>query len=136
MAYKASCEAAGSRLHEMSKNTFETYKETWLKECDYVAEAGHLRKYRQLFDADPEHATLAACFDVPAPIAPLCAERVLGMSYMEVQDQIAPFYWVRLGSGVLVVIAALMFLWSVFGPVRERRKVAREGRAASLQAAE
>ena len=58
------------------------------------------------------------------------------MSYMEVQDQIAPFYWVRLGSGVLVVIAALMFLWSVFGPVRERRKAAREGRAASLQAAE
>jgi nitric oxide reductase subunit B len=63
-------------------------------------------------------------------------QRVLGMSYMEVQDQIAPFYWVRLGSGVLVVIAALMFLWSVFGPVRERRKAAREGRAASLQAAE
>lgn len=50
-------------------------------------------------------------------------QRVMGMSYMEVQDQIAPFYWVRLGAGVLVLISALMFLWAVFGPVRERRAV-------------
>ena len=73
---------AGSRLHEMSKNTMDKYKETWLNECDYVAEAGHLRKYRQLFDADADHATLAAMFDVPSPIASLCAERVLGMSFV------------------------------------------------------
>jgi nitric oxide reductase subunit B len=53
-------------------------------------------------------------------------QRVLGMSYMEVQDQIAPFYWVRLGSGVLVAIAAGLFLWSVFGPVGEK-KAARIG---------
>ncbi len=48
-------------------------------------------------------------------------QRVLGMPYMEVQDQIAPFYWLRLGSGVVVGISAILFLWSVFGPVRERK---------------
>ena len=40
-------------------------------------------------------------------------QRVLGQSYMEVQDQIALFYWVRLGSGVAVLISALMFVWAI-----------------------
>jgi nitric oxide reductase subunit B len=48
-------------------------------------------------------------------------QRVLGMGYMEVQDQLALFYWMRLGSGVVVAISALMFVYSVFGPVREER---------------
>jgi nitric oxide reductase subunit B len=39
---------------------------------------------------------------------------------MDVQDQIALFYWVRLGSGVVVVISALMFVWAVLVPGRER----------------
>ncbi|MGY6249869.1 cbb3-type cytochrome c oxidase subunit I [Bosea thiooxidans] len=47
-------------------------------------------------------------------------QRVLGQSYMEVQDQIALFYWVRLGSGVVVVVSALMFVWAVLVPGRER----------------
>ncbi|MGY6250587.1 cbb3-type cytochrome c oxidase subunit I [Bosea thiooxidans] len=47
-------------------------------------------------------------------------QRVLGQSYMEVQDQIALFYWIRLGSGVAVVISALMFVWAVLVPGRER----------------
>jgi nitric oxide reductase subunit B len=48
-------------------------------------------------------------------------QRVLAMGYMEVQDQLALFYWMRLGSGVVVAISALMFVYSVFGPVREER---------------
>jgi nitric oxide reductase subunit B len=43
-------------------------------------------------------------------------QRVLGEGYMDVQDQLALFYWVRLGSGVFVLISALMFLWALFVP--------------------
>jgi nitric oxide reductase subunit B len=46
-------------------------------------------------------------------------QRVLGESYMEVQDQLALFYWVRLGSGVFVLISALMFIWAVLVPDRK-----------------
>jgi len=37
-----------------------------------------------------------------------------------VQDQLALFYWVRLGSGVVVLISALMFIWAVLVPGRSR----------------
>ena len=47
-------------------------------------------------------------------------QRVLGESYMDVQDQLAMFYWVRLGSGVFVLLSALMFLWALFVPGRQR----------------
>ena len=47
-------------------------------------------------------------------------QRVLGESFMDVQDQLALFYWVRLGSGVVVVVSALMFAWAVLVPGRER----------------
>ena len=47
-------------------------------------------------------------------------QRVLGMGFMEVQDQLALFYWVRLGSGVVVLVSALMFIWAVLVPGRER----------------
>ncbi len=47
-------------------------------------------------------------------------QRVLGQSFMDVQDQIALFYWIRLGSGVVVVISALIFVWAVLVPRRER----------------
>ena len=40
---------------------------------------------------------------------------------MDVQDQLALFYWVRLGSGVFVVISALMFVWAVLVPGREKQ---------------
>jgi nitric oxide reductase subunit B len=46
-------------------------------------------------------------------------QRVLGMSYMEVQEQLALFYWMRLGSGVCVLVSVLLFLYSIFGPARE-----------------
>lgn len=45
-------------------------------------------------------------------------QRVLGMGYMEVQDQLEVFFWMRLASGVFVVIAALIFVYSLFAPVR------------------
>jgi nitric oxide reductase subunit B len=48
-------------------------------------------------------------------------QRVLGMSYMEVQEQIALFYWMRLGSGLFVLISCLLFLYSIFGPVKEEQ---------------
>ena len=48
-------------------------------------------------------------------------QRVLGMGYMEVQDQIALFYWMRLGAGVVTLIGCALFIYSVFGPVRETR---------------
>lgn len=46
-------------------------------------------------------------------------QRILGESYMAVQDQLAFFYWIRLGSGVVVLISALMFLWALFVPGRQ-----------------
>jgi nitric oxide reductase subunit B len=48
-------------------------------------------------------------------------QRVLGQSFMEVQDQLAMFYWVRLGSGLFVVISAVMFVWAVLVPGRARQ---------------
>jgi nitric oxide reductase subunit B len=47
-------------------------------------------------------------------------QRVMGMTFMEVQSQIEMFYVMRLGAGVVVVIAALMFLYAIFGPTREQ----------------
>jgi nitric oxide reductase subunit B len=49
-------------------------------------------------------------------------QRVLGESFMVVQDQLALFYWIRLGSGVVVVISAFMFIWAVLVPGKERRE--------------
>ncbi len=59
-------------------------------------------------------------------------QRVLGMGYMEVQDQLALFYWMRLGSGIAVLIGALLFIYSVLGPVM----ASKQARTASLQPAE
>lgn len=46
-------------------------------------------------------------------------QRVLGQSYMEVQDQIALFYWMRLGSGVAVVIGTFLLIYALLVPRRE-----------------
>ncbi|MGQ9366658.1 cbb3-type cytochrome c oxidase subunit I [Azospirillum sp. ST 5-10] len=61
-------------------------------------------------------------------------QRVLGMSYMEVQDQIAVFYWMRLGSGAVVLVGVAVFLYAVFGPAGARKPAASVG--AGLQPAE
>ena len=47
-------------------------------------------------------------------------QRVLGMDFMEIQEQLGLFFWMRLGSGVVVVIGAALFVYAVFGPVREQ----------------
>lgn len=46
-------------------------------------------------------------------------QRVLGQNYMEVQDQLALFYWMRLGSGVAVVIGTYVLLYALLVPRRE-----------------
>lgn len=48
-------------------------------------------------------------------------QRVMGMMYMEVQEQLVLFYWMRLGAGAFVAVAVLLYVWSVLGPVREER---------------
>ena len=46
-------------------------------------------------------------------------QRVLGENYMDVQDQLGVFYWMRFGAGVVVVIGALMFIYSALAPRSE-----------------
>ncbi|RCK46544.1 nitric oxide reductase [Thalassospira profundimaris] len=52
-------------------------------------------------------------------------QRVLGMNYMEVQDQIALFYWMRLGSGLVAGVGVILIIWSLLvaprkAPVKRR----------------
>lgn len=46
-------------------------------------------------------------------------QRVLGENYMDVQDQLAIFYWMRFGSGIAVVLGALLFIYAVWVPRKE-----------------
>ncbi|WP_296764204.1 cbb3-type cytochrome c oxidase subunit I [Sediminimonas sp.] len=46
-------------------------------------------------------------------------QRVLGEYYMEVQDQLAIFYWMRFGAGVVVFIGVLLLIYSLAFPRRE-----------------
>jgi len=46
-------------------------------------------------------------------------QRVMGMNYMEVQDQLWVFYAMRFGSGVAVVLGALLYIYAVAMPRRE-----------------
>ena len=55
-----------------------------------------------------------------AGVVQIHLQRVMGLTYMEVQEQLALFYWMRLGSGIFVVISVLMFVYAMFGPVREQ----------------
>lgn len=43
-------------------------------------------------------------------------EFVSGMSYMDVQDQIGMFYWLRLGGGVITALGLVLYLVSVLVP--------------------
>jgi nitric oxide reductase subunit B len=45
-------------------------------------------------------------------------QRVLGQSYMEVQDQLALFYYMRFGAGVAVVLGAILFVFAILVPQR------------------
>jgi len=46
-------------------------------------------------------------------------QRVLGQSYMEVQDQIMLFHYMRFGAGVAVVLGAVLFVFAIAFPRRE-----------------
>ena len=46
-------------------------------------------------------------------------QRVNGEFYMDVQDQLWIFYVMRFGSGVAVVLGALLFIYAVLAPRRE-----------------
>lgn len=45
-------------------------------------------------------------------------QRVMGMNYMAVQQQLGLFYWMRLGAGLVVVIGAFLFIYAMFGPAK------------------
>ncbi len=46
-------------------------------------------------------------------------QRVEGQYYMDVQDALPLFYWMRFGAGIAVVLGAVLFIWSVLVPRRE-----------------
>ncbi|WP_028877981.1 cbb3-type cytochrome c oxidase subunit I [Terasakiella pusilla] len=47
-------------------------------------------------------------------------QRVLGQDFMEVQEQVDLFYWMRLGSGVVVVLGVLIIVVSLALPGKEK----------------
>ncbi len=57
-------------------------------------------------------------------------QRVSGEFYMEVQEQLALFYWMRLGAGVAVVIGVLMLVWALLVPGREQATARAEAQLA------
>ncbi|MCR9088926.1 MAG: cbb3-type cytochrome c oxidase subunit I [Rhodobacteraceae bacterium] len=46
-------------------------------------------------------------------------QRVMGMDFMGVQEQLSIFYWMRFGSGVVVFLGVLLYLYAIFVPRRE-----------------
>jgi nitric oxide reductase subunit B len=60
-------------------------------------------------------------------------QRVMGQNYMEVQDQLALFYYMRFGAGVAVVLGALLFVFATLFP---RRELIAPDRTTALSAAE
>lgn len=50
-------------------------------------------------------------------------QRVLGMSYMEVQDQLALFFWMRLGAGIAVLVGVVLIVYALAVPNRVSRTV-------------
>ncbi|HRO50709.1 MAG TPA: cbb3-type cytochrome c oxidase subunit I, partial [Hyphomicrobium sp.] len=46
-------------------------------------------------------------------------QRVMGQYFMEVQDQIMLFHYMRFGAGVAVVLGALLFVVAILLPRRE-----------------
>jgi len=53
-----------------------------------------------------------------AGVVQIHLQRVMGLTYMEVQEQLALFYWMRLGAGIFVVISVLLFVYGLLGPAR------------------
>jgi len=43
-------------------------------------------------------------------------QRVLGMNFMEVQEQLGLFYWFRLGAGLVTLVGVVIIVWSLVVP--------------------
>jgi nitric oxide reductase subunit B len=43
-------------------------------------------------------------------------QRVMGMNFMEVQDQLGLFYWMRLGAGIVTLVGVILIVWSLVVP--------------------
>ncbi|WP_096704885.1 cbb3-type cytochrome c oxidase subunit I [Magnetospirillum sp. 15-1] len=43
-------------------------------------------------------------------------QRVMGMNFMEVQDALGLFYWMRLGAGVATLVGVILIVWSLVVP--------------------
>lgn len=52
---------------------------------------------------------------------------------MDVQDQLALFYYMRFGAGVAVVLGAIIFVYAILVP---RREIIETGKEAKLSPAE
>lgn len=46
-------------------------------------------------------------------------QRILGQYFMEVQDQLALFYWMRFGAGAAVVLGSYLMIYALLMPRRE-----------------
>ncbi len=46
-------------------------------------------------------------------------QRVVGESYMDVQDMLTVFYWMRFGAGVAVVLGVCLYLYALLVPRKE-----------------
>ena len=46
-------------------------------------------------------------------------QRVNGEAYMDVQDQLALFYWMRFGAGAVFVLGALLFIFATLVPMKK-----------------
>jgi nitric oxide reductase subunit B len=57
-------------------------------------------------------------------------QRVMGMNFMDVQDQLGLFYILRLGAGIVTLLGVVMIVWSLAVPGRAKA-VARTGYAAA-----
>ena len=58
-------------------------------------------------------------------------QRVLGENYMDVQDQLQLFYYMRFGAGLAVVLGVVLFIYAILVP---RREIIEPGSAATTPA--
>lgn len=85
---------------------------------------GHRLPYNQILNMWSFWLMTSAIFFMTftltfAGVVQVHLQRVLGMNYMEVQDQLGLFYWMRLGAGLVVAIGAFMFIYATLGPTKE-----------------
>ncbi len=60
-------------------------------------------------------------------------QRVVGDDYMSVQDSLAMFYWMRLGSGLAVLIGTILIVVSLAVPMGSRRTIPQAPHAAPAE---